>query len=151
MHPNDGDIFVGIVRDAYDQMPNACIGSRHVLGGGFGVETDEFAFINVISGQNRAGGILMEVNLGLTVHGSTVEYGIPMARYYGRPEFNRGKVSSSISRSNELADDPANVVRIAVVLAAYSEQRAMLASVTFQQCLENEWREKMVVPYNHYL
>lgn len=151
LHPNDGDIFVGIVHDAYDRMPDACIGSRHVLGGGFGVETEQFAFVNVISGQNRPAGILMEVNVGLMVHGSTIEYGIPIDRYYGRPEFNRGKVSSTIrsGRSTELANDPEDVVRIAVVLAASSEQREMRASVAFQQCLEKEWKEKMVIPYNH--
>jgi hypothetical protein len=36
-----------------------------------------------------------------------------------------------------------------VVLAASSEQREMRASVTFQQCLEKEWKEKMVAPYNY--
>jgi len=154
LRPNDGDIFVGLVRKSFDQAPAASFGGPGP-NSGFGAESEQCALVNVVSGQNPAAGSPLEVNLGLIVmmqEGIHVaEYGIPIDSYLGRPEFNNGKVSSSLQSSTAeggSGSDDADDVHVAVVATASTEQTNLFASVTIQECLQKEWDCKMVRPYN---
>ena len=136
----------------FDGKPAESFGGIHP-GGGYGAETEHCAFINMISGDNEVGSHPMEVNLGLKMSrqndpGTNVDgcfgyhmwYGIPVGAYFGRPEFNQGKVHSNWDSTCD--------VHVAVVVAATGEQTDLKASIVVHECSQQEWESKMVQPYN---
>ena len=141
LHQEDGDIFVGLVRENFDTSPSTFV--RIIPGGGFGVESNECAFINIISAQNRREGHPMEINLGLHVHKGFAEYGIPHGLHFGRPIYNSGKVKSEIRNfsSNE-------ELYLAVLSARSTDQSDFHVYVKTQRCSKTEWYGQLEEPYN---
>lgn len=142
--PNDGDIFVGLMRDAFIDDPSSWF--NITPGGAFGVESGACALPNFVSGENGRQGLPMEVNVGLRIDTSTgsVSYGIPIGAYLGRAFFNSGVVETKIEGEGSLSP-----LYVGVVSAQTLEQRGTVAEVRVLRCSEAEWFQKVQEPYNY--
>jgi hypothetical protein len=152
----DGDIFVGLACEQFDDTPAELF--RTIPGGGFGAVSEQCAFINVISAQNSPDGHPMEINFGLKVQGASVygttryiAYAIPRGTFRGRPMYNDGTVLSKIPNSgNAFYEGACQVpVFLAVVSARSVSQSDFHAHVIAEECSEKEYNRLFEEPYNY--